>query len=85
MSTASCNPPWRTSKTRLWIPALTTRRASRGQPLLTLIPGVFLKFTVWLLKTLDYFGMLPKFLLEVSPFHGSLFFTSMGSLGIPPI
>ena len=52
---------------------------------LTLIPGVFLKFVVWLLRTLDYFGMLPKFLLEVSPFHGSLFFTSMGSLGIPPI
>ncbi len=52
---------------------------------LTLIPGVVLKFVVWLLKTLDYFGMLPKFLLEVSPFHGSLFFTSMGSLGIAPI
>ena len=52
---------------------------------LNLIPGVLLKFTVWLLKFLDYFGMLPKFLLELSPFHGSLFFTSMGSLGIPPI
>ena len=52
---------------------------------LNLIPGVFLKFAVWLLKLLDYFGLLPKFLLEVSPFHGSLFFTSMGSLGIPPI
>ena len=52
---------------------------------LNLIPGVFLKFVVWLLRTLDYFGLLPKFLLEVSPFHGSLFFTSMGSLGIPPI
>ncbi len=50
-----------------------------------LIPGIFLKFTVWLLKTLDYFGLLPKFLLELSPFHGSVFFTSMGSLGIPPI
>ena len=50
-----------------------------------LIPGVFLKFLVWLLKFLDYFGLLPKFLLELSPFHGSLFFTSMGSLGIPPI
>jgi hypothetical protein len=23
--------------------------------------------------------------VELSPFHGSLFFTSMGSLGIPPI
>ncbi len=52
---------------------------------LTLIPGVFLKFVVWLLRTLDYFGLLPGFLLEISPFHGSVFFTSMGSLGIPPI
>ena len=52
---------------------------------LNLIPSVVLKFTVWFLKLLDYFGMLPKFLLELSPFHGSLFFTSMGSLGIPPI
>ena len=50
-----------------------------------LIPSIVLKFFVWLLKLLDYFGMLPRFLLELSPFHGSLFFTSMGSLGIPPI
>jgi len=49
------------------------------------IPGLFLKFTVWLLKTMDYFGLLPKFLLEVSPFHGSVYFTSMASLGIPAI
>ena len=53
--------------------------------LLNRIPSVVLKFLVWLLKLLDYFGMLPKFLLELSPFHGSLFFTSMGSLGIKPI
>lgn len=52
---------------------------------LNLIPGLLLKFVVWLLKLLDYFGLLPKFLVELSPFHGSLFFTSMGSLGIPPI
>ena len=52
---------------------------------LNLIPSVVLKFLVWLLKLMDYFGLLPKFLLELSPFHGSLFFTSMGSLGIRPI
>lgn len=52
---------------------------------LMLVPGVFLKFVVWLLKTMDYFGLIPGFLLEVSPFHGSMYFTSMGSLGIPPI
>ena len=52
---------------------------------LNLIPSIVLKFVVWLLKFLDYFGLLPRFLTELSPFHGSLFFTSMGSLGIPPI
>ncbi len=49
------------------------------------IPGLIKKFTVWLLKLLDYFGLLPGFLLRVSPFHGSMFVTSMGSLGIPPV
>ena len=53
--------------------------------IMTLIPGVFLKFVVWLLKTLDYFGLVPGFLLEISPFHGSAYFTSMGSLGIRPV
>ena len=51
----------------------------------TYIPSVIMKFTVWFLKLLDYFGLLPAFLLELSPFHGTLFFTSMGSLGIRPI
>ncbi len=49
------------------------------------LPGVFLKFMVWFLKLLDYFGLLPRFLTKLSPFHGSLFITNMGSLGMPPI
>ena len=49
------------------------------------IPGLLLKFTVSFLSFLDYFGLLPRFLTKVSPFHGSLVITSMGSLGIPPI
>ncbi len=53
--------------------------------LLNFIPGVVLKFAIWLLRTLDYFGLLPPELLALSPFHGSAFITSMGSLGIPPI
>ena len=53
--------------------------------LINMIPGLFLKFVIWLLKTLDYFGLLPLELTDLSPFHGSLFITSMGSLGIPPI
>lgn len=49
------------------------------------IPGLVLRFAVACLRTIDYFGLLPKFLENVSPFHGSFFITSMGSLGIPPI
>lgn len=50
-----------------------------------LVPRFLLRFVVWLLEKLDYYGMLPMFLLEVSPFHSSIFFTSMASLGINPI
>ena len=53
--------------------------------ILTYIPGVLLKLCVWLLKTMDYFGLLPRFLVNLSPFHGSMFITNMGSLGIEPI
>lgn len=51
----------------------------------SLIPGAALKFAIWFLKLLDYYGLLPRFLLEVSPFHGSVVFTNLGSLGIPPV
>lgn len=53
--------------------------------LLNHIPGFMLKFVVWVIKTLDYHGMLPKSLLNLSPMHGSMIITSMGSLGIRPI
>ena len=35
---------------------------------LSLIPGVLFKFAVWVLKTMEYFGLLAKFVLEVSQF-----------------
>ena len=52
---------------------------------LNFIPGLLLRWTVRFLRFLDYFGLLPRALTKLSPFHGSLFITSMGSLGIPAI
>jgi hypothetical protein len=49
------------------------------------IPRVILKFCVFILNMLEYFGKLPQFLIDVSPFHGSLFVTDLGSIGIPPV
>ena len=52
---------------------------------LTRIPRLFLKWVMWLLKTLDYFNLLLPSLKEASPFHTSMFITNMASLNIPPI
>lgn len=52
---------------------------------LDFIPGFVKRFVFWLIRVLDYFGWLPKWLKRLSPFHGSLFITSMASLGLPPI
>ncbi len=52
---------------------------------LSLIPGLLCRWTVKFLNFLDYFGLLPKKILWLSPFHGSMIITSMGSLGIRPI
>ncbi len=52
---------------------------------LDLIPGPVLLLAMWSLRFLDYFGCLPRALTKLSPFHGSLYITSMASLGIPPI
>ncbi len=49
------------------------------------IPRFLMRFIMAVLRTLDYHGHLPKSLLKVSPFHCSLYITSMGSLGVPAI
>ena len=49
------------------------------------LPGLFLKFALWLINLLDYFDLLPQFVLDASPFHGSMVITDLGSLGIPPV
>ena len=52
---------------------------------LSYIPRLIFKGVMASLRFMDYFGMLPRFLTKLSPFHGSFFITSMGSLGIPPV
>ncbi|NMA34450.1 MAG: 2-oxo acid dehydrogenase subunit E2 [Clostridiaceae bacterium] len=53
--------------------------------LIMLCPGFIVKFIVFVVRLLDYFGLMPKILNEVSPFHTSVFITDVGSLGISPV
>lgn len=52
---------------------------------LTKAPRFLLRFAIWALRVMDYFGIIPQKLLNASPFHGSMIITDMGSLRIGPI
>lgn len=49
---------------------------------LTSIPGPILKFVVNTLMWMDRHNILPKFIIDLSPFHTSFFLTNLKSLGI---
>ena len=40
---------------------------------------------VGLVRVLDRYGILPKFVVDLSPFHCSMFITNMASIGMPSI
>jgi len=49
------------------------------------LPRLVLKFTVRVIEILDYFGKMPRAIMDASPFHGSVVITDMGSLGLPAL
>lgn len=53
--------------------------------LLSLIPNFLIKLAVNTFMFLDKHGMLPKAVINASPFHASAFLTNVGSLGIDTI
>lgn len=53
--------------------------------LLSFLPDWLYKLIVNILMFLDKHGMMPKAIIELSPFHASAYLTNVGSLGIDPI
>ena len=49
------------------------------------LPRLLLRSAIFFLGILDYFGKLPKSLVEASPFHGSMIITDLGSIGLAPM
>ncbi len=49
------------------------------------LPRFILRFAIAMLRVMDYFGWIPQSLLDVSPFHGSMIITDLGSLRIGPV
>jgi len=49
------------------------------------IPRPILKCFIKILEIMDYFGIMPRVILDASPFHGTLLITDLGSMGLPSI
>lgn len=49
------------------------------------LPRFMIRSFIAFLRWTDYHGIMPKSIIELSPFHASCYITSMGSLGIPPV
>ncbi len=63
----------------------TRNVTDRTARLFTAVPGVVLRGLMWLLRALDFHGLLPRAIHRASPFHATAFVTDLGSLGIKPI
>jgi len=53
--------------------------------LLTITPNCIIKFLLWSIKFLDRHGLLPRAVINVSPFHASGFVTNLKSIKGPSI
>lgn len=56
--------------------ANNTDKFARFMLSLPLLP----RFVLWLATTLDHYGLLPRFIVDLSPFHTSLFITNLASI-----
>lgn len=45
-------------------------------------PRFIIRFLFWLIRKLDSWNMMPRFLMRGSPFHGSVCITNVGSVGV---
>jgi hypothetical protein len=62
-----------------------SNQTDRTARLFTAVPGAALRGLMWLLRALDFQGLLPRAIHRASPFHATAFVTDLGSLGIGPI
>ena len=50
-----------------------------------LLNPILANTVVFAARFLDRYGLMPKYLMEASPFHTSMFFTQMASIGMPAV
>ncbi len=65
--------------------AASENNTDRFARFFALLPQFVVSGLVGFIKWLDRHNKMPKFIIELSPFHSSFFVTDLGSLGIKPV
>ena len=66
-------------------PAEVKNNSDNASRLIGMFPSPVVRFLIGMLRHTDNVGLMPKLIHKVSPWHCSVFFTNVGSLGIGPI
>lgn len=56
--------------------------STAGMDTLTKMPRFLLRFVVWILHKLDFYGKVPDFLIKTDPNHATCFISNLGSIGL---
>lgn len=56
--------------------------STAGMDMLTKLPRFVLRFVVWILHKLDFYGRVPDSLIKTDPNHASCMITNLGSIGL---
>lgn len=58
------------------------RRVDKELRLALLLPGLILRFLLWILRGLDRINLMPRSMIESDPMYASLFVANLGSVGL---
>jgi len=58
--------------------------SDKEMDLVFMLPMFMVSFFTWLLRTLNHFGLLPRFLVDADELFGSVFIANLGSIGLQP-
>ncbi len=59
--------------------------ADRFMNIVNRLPRFLFSFAIWFFRITDFYGIMPKAIHKLSPFHSGIFVTNMGSIGADPI
>ena len=56
--------------------------STQGMDMLTRLPRFVLRFVMWILHRLDFYGRVPDFLIKEDPNYATVFISNLGSIGL---